>query len=79
MSDLLSDQEAFRIRVAKVQIPHLPMQSCFKVPTWLHRLLMFPNFALNSMERSETMLNEFYDSNYLYKGVSRSPRGWTGS
>ena len=33
----------------------------------LHRLQMFPDLALNPMERSGTMIFEFYAPNYLYK------------
>ena len=36
---------------------------------------MFPDLALNPMERSETMPIEFYTPDYLNKVVSRRPRG----
>ncbi len=39
----------------------------FEAPTLLHRLQRFPSLALNSLERSETMLTEFYAPDYLYK------------
>ena len=59
--------------------PQLPIQRCFKVCMWLHRLLIFPNLALNPMERSETLPIEFYALNYPRKGVLMAPRGCTGS
>ena len=40
--------------------PHLPIQSYFGPSTWLHRLQMSPNLALNPMERLETMIIEVY-------------------
>ncbi len=44
-----------------------------------HRLQRFPNLALNSLERLETMLIEFHAPDYLYKVVLRSLWGSTGS
>ncbi len=46
---------------------------------WFHRLKRFPKLALNPLERSETMLIEFYAPDYPHKVVLRSPRGSTGS
>ena len=46
---------------------------------YFHRLQRFPNFALNPLERLETMLIEFYAPDYLYKVVLRSLCGSTGS